>query len=454
MNKKLRPYQEEDMVFLSQVNTAGVLNEQRTGKTPTILKTLEKKNIKKVIIVCTATTLYQWAQEFEDWLGRSCVVVAGTPKQRQTALDNWTDGAVISYDLLKTTKNKQGYVTEILKRNPEAVIIDEAHRIKNHKSATAEAIFRLIQIPVRYALTGTLAHGKQHEIYSILHFLFPSRFTSYWNFIGEFFKKDRKTVWSTGRSYIEIGGFITRAKELQLQMFLQKHCTQRKRKDIMPWLPDKEYKQVLLPPTKEQKKYLKELKDYFETGDVVTQGVLDRLIRYRQICLDPTLIGLKGKSPKLEWLKQYIKDYPGEPTIVFSKFTSFIHKIEEELKGYNFKTIVGATPAKERYEIVQDFQNGKIDMLLINIDAGKEGLTLDRATTIIFTDKYPPAGDIQQAEDRFVATTKDKADKTHTIIELIMKGTYDEKLYKLVKQRAEETDVLNDYKKYLSLLDK
>lgn len=446
---QLRPYQSEDVVFLSSVNTAGIFNEQRTGKTPTALMTLKEKQCKKIIIVCPASAQYQWKHEFEQWLERPCVVIGGTPKQREKALENWTDGAIISYDLLKVTKRQHGFVLDVLKQNPEAIIIDEAHRIKNHKSATAKAIFACTKIPVRYALSGTIAHGKPHEIYSILHFLFPNRFRSYWGFIEDYFKLERKTVWSTGRSYMDIGGFKSSQRERELQEFLNKTCTQRKRKEVMPWLPDKEYKQVLLPPTKEQQKYLKELKDYFETESVVVKGILDRLTRYRQICLAPKLLDLKGSSPKLDWIKQYAKDYTGVPTIIFSKFTSFIHQMKEVLDGYKVDIIVGATPAIKRNQIVQDFQNGKLDILLINIDAGKEALTLDRATTMIFTDKYPPAGDIQQAEDRFVATSKDKADKDHVIIELIMKGTYDESLYHLVKKRAEETDILNDYKKYL-----
>ena len=96
-----------------------------------------------------------------------------------------------------------------------------------------------------------------------------------------------------------------------------------------------------------------------------------------------------------------------------------------------------------------DFQCGKINLLLLNIDTCKEAITLDRAEVAIFTDKYPPVGTILQAEDRFVATTEDKADKPHTIIELMIKGTYDEQLYKLIAERKSEIDVINDYKKYL-----
>ena len=88
-------------------------------------------------------------------------------------------------------------------------------------------------------------------------------------------------------------------------------------------------------------------------------------------------------------------------------------------------------------------------MLLINVDAGKEGLTLDNADTTIFTDRYPPIGTIQQAEDRFIASVKEMTHKGHKIINLYMKNTFDEQLNQLLDKRAEETDVINSYKKYI-----
>ena len=54
-----------------------------------------------------------------------------------------------------------------------------------------------------------------------------------------------------------------------------------------------------------------------------------------------------------------------------------------------------------------------------------------------------------QAEDRFVATTKDKKDLGHTIINLIMKGTYEENIEHLLKNNASDIDVINNYINYL-----
>lgn len=219
----------------------------------------------------------------------------------------------------------------------------------------------------------------------------------------------------------------------------------------MEWLPEKDRVLIKLPPSNQQKKYLNELSKYYETEDVIVKGTLDRLIRYRQICLHPGLLDLKGNSPKLEWILQYVNDYPDEPIIIFSKFTTFLKILSKELEKEKkvCGVIIGETPVMVRNDLKLRFQKGELNLLLINIDAGKEGLTLDRAETIIFSDKFPPIGDIEQAEDRFIATTKDKMDKPHKIIDLVIEGTYDEEVHKLLQKRASQVDVINNFKKYI-----
>jgi SNF2 family DNA or RNA helicase len=421
-------------------------NEQRTGKTPTALNILKEKGCTKILIICPASATYQWVEEYERWMNKSCITMHNT-NSRELYLDkHWTNGFVISYGLLKQTVRAKGLINYITTHMPDAIILDEAHRIKDPKSANARAVFQTIKCPIRIALTGTPAPNKLEEIFSILHWLYPTKFKSYWTFIDNYFQKEIK-YGQGGRKYIDIGGF-QEGKELVLQKFLDTISTQRKRKEVMPWLPEKDYEKIRLEPTKEQKKYITELENYFCVEDIQVQGVLDRLIRVRQICLHPKLLNLKGTSPKIEWIKEYLSDYPEKPVIIFSKFTSFLKILDTELEKEK-GLIIGETPIEKRNELKLAFQSGKINLLLINIDAGKEALTLDRAETTIFTDKYPPVGDIQQAEDRFVATTEDKKDKPHTIIELMIKDTYDENLYTLLEQRKEITDIINDYKKYL-----
>ena len=446
MELTLRPYQKEDAQFLSTLNQGACFNEQRTGKTPTILEVCRLKNCRKVVIVCPNSAIPQWAEEYRRWLNKPCEMVIGTKKAKEKCIRGWEHGLVISYDSLKNTVKTPGFVKTILEHNPDMVILDEAHRIKNPKSANARAAFALMKIPNRFVLTATPAHGKPEEIFSLLHFLKPEVYKSYWGFINKYFST--RQMYFGSKTFKEIVGFKF-GQDLQLLTELKQFSTQRKRKEVMAWLPDKDYEKVYLEPTFRQKKCLEELQNFYETEDIMVSGTLDRLIRYRQICLDPRLLDIKSTSPKVDWIKHFLVENPEKSIIIFSKFTSFLTLLKNDLQNDSVDCIIGSTSVMKRAWLVNEFQNKRLKVLLINIDAGKEALTLDSAEVIIFADKYPPYGDIAQAEDRFIATDKAKAEKEHTIYELILRGTYDEELYKLVDIRATSTDVINNYKQYL-----
>ena len=455
--KDLRPYQIEDVKFLAARKNCACFNEQRTGKTPTALRSLLERDINKFLIVAPASTIYTWAAEVKRWNNQECIVVDGNATKRKQLIESWKDGGlVISYECLRevTRYNEKTYEYTVtgdlyyIKKHLdtiEACILDEAHRIKNHKSKQAEAMFSLSGIPIKIALTGTPAPNKQYEIYSILHWLFPNIFSGYWRFIDYYFLQETK--WNANGEYTEISTFKY-GKEAELQQFLRAVSTRRLRASVMEWLPDKDYETIELECTKEQNKYIQELKDNFEVNDQISAvNVLDVLIKTRQLCLAPEVLGLKSSSPKVDWIKQYIKDYPEKRILIFSNFTKWLKLLAKELDCDSL--IIGETTKARREELKNDFQHGKIKVLLLNIKAAKEGITLDTASTAIFTDKYPPVGDIMQAEDRFVATTKDKKDLGHTIINLIMKDTYEENIERLLKNNASDIDVINNYINYL-----
>lgn len=448
--RSLRPYQLEDAKFLSSLGAGACFNEQRTGKTPTAITACEMVGARRVLIVGPASSLYAWAEEFQKWTGRACLIYTGTKRQQELCLQSWTDGMAISYDALRPTiraGRNAGAIYGITTRVCDAVILDEAHRIKNHTTANARGAFALCHIPYRLALTGTPANGKPEDIWSILHFLYPNTFKGYWPFIKKYFRVlEMKSA--DGRPYMDIRGLNADGEKLMRQV-LPRIATQRKRADVMPWLPAKEDPVTIrLPLTASQKKYLDELATTWETGEVITMGVLDRLIRYRQICLDPGLLSLAGSSPKTEWILQYLRDYPDRPVLIFSKFTSYLNRLSALIKEKH-GVYVGATPLKERSEYVKSFQAGLLRILLLQIDAGKESLTLDTAEAIIFTDRFPPIGDLAQAEDRFVATTVDKADKLSLVYYLVMKDSYDESIAKLITARENETAIINDFNKHM-----
>ncbi|CAH1755679.1 7416_t:CDS:10 [Entrophospora sp. SA101] len=99
--------------------------------------------------------------------------------------------------------------------------------------------------------------------------------------------------------------------------------------------------------------------------------------------------------------------------------------------------IIGKTNYQAREEYIQQFQNGELGILLCNIQSAGMGLNLNRAETIIFADRsYSPA-DNEQAEARFLPTNNSEPARIRLVIDLICRGTIDEKILKLLKKKED-----------------
>ncbi len=445
MSVKLREYQEEDVQRLMTRSAMGVFNEPRTGKTPTSIVAMQRKGVQRLLVVCPASILYKWKEEYEMWTNNKAYVIDSATlfNKKDTPVPN-VCCIIINYENLRDTVRYVGAWEKLLKKyKPDGIIVDEVHRCKDRKSANFKAIKKFNKVETRLYLTGTPAPNKPWDVWAILNFICPTVFTSYWNFIHEYFEEE--TLWIGGTAINQPAKFKPGRAEL-LQTNLNYISIMRKRKDVMPWLPKEETPTIIkLPCTPSQLKYIRELEETFETEHVNTQSVLEQLVRIRQICAHPKILNLRGNSPKLDWLKQYIRDYPEKSIIVFSNSKKFIDLVRNEVRCVY---ITGETNARMRQAFIGSFQKGEHKLIVIQTQAGKEGLTLDRADVTIFLDTYPPAADYMQAKDRMVPTTQENV-KPQEIIHLMMKDTYDEHLYKLVKQGISDTEVINDYIKYI-----
>lgn len=447
MYEKLRDYQKEDVQKYIQHNCIGNFSEQRTGKTPTTCVSLSVRGITRALIVCPASLAPVWKDEYEKWTGNKAMIVPNT----KWDVSEWDADTtlVINYEKLRGTSKQQDLAKALAKAKPKAIIVDEAHRMKDRGSLTAQVLRMFIpKVPIRIALTGTPNTNKQWDVWTILHWLYPVEYKSFWKFIDEYF--NQQSLYINGNLIKEPTIFKPGMDKL-LQMNLDIKCIQHKRSEVMPWLKEQDVPTIVrLDCTKTQTKAIEQLTKYFEYKHIITKNVLENLIRIRQICAAPAILGIRGASPKLNWLIDYITDYPEESILVFSNSKKFINYMLPYLKKEleEVAVITGDTDPRMRSAYVNRFQTNTIRVLLIQTQAGKEGLTLDNADVTIFLDTYPPAADYLQAKDRMVATTEAK-NKPKKIIHVMMKDTYDESLYALVESNASSIAVINDYKKYL-----
>jgi hypothetical protein len=113
----------------------------------------------------------------------------GTCKHVEAVLLNLEDPAFF------TIVNYEQMVRDVLEVNsllhPDVVVLDEAQRIKNWNTKTAQAIKRL-QSRYAFVLTGTPIENRIDELYSIVDFLDPAIFGPLFRFNREFYELDER----------------------------------------------------------------------------------------------------------------------------------------------------------------------------------------------------------------------------------------------------------------------
>jgi SNF2 family DNA or RNA helicase len=430
-DSRLRPYQRVDVEFLTMRKNAAVFNEQRTGKTPTTLLAV-KDRMHKGIVVCPAGLKLNWSREAQAWIHRDSIVVSGTKKKRTKLYQQFHDSEkailILSYETLRADIAEFGVEFDVL-------IVDEAHRLRNYQTKQSKALYTLSKKAKHvFALTGTPAVNHPSDVFGILKLLRPSKYGSYWQFVERYF----------GYTTSRFGREILKLKPHMLTEFtdmLNSLSVQRKRNDVMKWIPPIVHRQIPLELSSVQQGYYKQLMETFRYDENVVPNAIALLTRLRQTCLDTGLITEQDSSPKADFIKEYLSDN-NESVLVFSSFTSFLKKLHSQIPGSVLLT--GEQSQAEKQDAVDKMQSGEAKVMLANVVAGGLGWTLDKVDTIIFTDKsYNPVNN-EQAQDRIVPT-KETEYGTKQIITLIMHNTLEGNIEQLLAAKQDIIQYVNNY---------
>lgn len=428
---QLRPYQVQDINFLKHLQHAAILNEPRTGKSPTIISLMKLKSFKRIIIVCPASLQLNWLHEIKKWHPEA------TTTMDKKKLQTFEGYFIMSKNAIKDFTNS------------DAIIVDEAHFLRNRDTKQSKAIHQLGKLAKhRYVLTGTPTVKHPADIFGILTFLYPDKFSSYWGFINRYFKTYK------GFFGVEIGEPI-KHRQAELLDLIDAISTQRLRKDVMQWLPDKQRIEHHIQLNSKQQKIYDQMKNDFiaEYDDqlIDTPNILSQLMRLRQITLEPSLLGFDIPSAKTDAILEAIENNTytekGEPIVIMSAFTSYLNKLKPllEKSGRKVEMITGQMTTAQKQQSAENFQCGTTDTLLCNIKSAGTGFTLDRAEVIFFLDKEWNPSDNEQAEDRITPTTENNR-HAHTIVSFICENTVESKMEQLLKTKKDLTSVINQSK--------
>lgn len=436
LHQVLRGYQKTGYRWLRTLDSYGfggiLADDMGLGKTIQVIALLldeaEKKEHTISIIVCPASLVYNWENEFHTFApSLKVLTVTGTAAEREELLKRTDEEDVLitSYDLLK--RDIDLYEGKSFRYQ----IIDEAQYIKNASTQSAKAV-KGIDAGSRFALTGTPIENRLSELWSIFDFLMPGFLFTYQRFKKEY---EQPIVKEQERSALEslhrlIGPFILR----------------RLKKDVLKELPDKLETVVYSAFDKEQKELyaanafrLKKELEAMEGGTGrETIQILAELTRLRQICCDPHLCyeNYSGGSAKLETCIDMVRNAVegGHKILLFSQFTSMLEIIEKRIKkeGLSYYMLTGATPKEERLRMVNSFKDDGVPLFLISLKAGGTGLNLTAADVVIHYDPWWNIAAQNQATDR---AHRIGQEKQVSVFKLITKGTIEENILKLQESK-------------------
>lgn len=229
---RLLPHQiESTYVVVNSLNPRFILaDEVGLGKTieaALIMKELMFRNdYKKVLIVAPSPLLLQWQQELKNKFNEDFTII-----KRKNFLNpnefHWQnfDKLITSIDFIKNPR----YAEEVLKRNWDIVIFDEAHRLRRDYSKITRAYVFAEKIARKcealLLLTATPFRGKLEELYYLVHLIDPNLLGSYHTFVNDYVlgnKSDLKEKLSKillRRRKVEVGGFTKRfAKTVKIEL--------------------------------------------------------------------------------------------------------------------------------------------------------------------------------------------------------------------------------------------
>lgn len=314
------------------------------------------------------------------------------------------------------------------------IIADEAHRIKNRKALRSIALKKL-RTQMRLALTGTPYDRNPADLWSILNWLKPETFRSYWAF------SQAHVLFEDTNGFPKPIGVNQPARFAKV---LKPYWIRRSKQDVAPLLPQKQLQTIPLVLSIEQAKLYQRIRDVEiiltqdDDRQLLIKNTLGKILRLQQACVDPRLLGSSFNGVKIDWLLDWIDDNANETILVFTRFRDTALRVASLL---SCPVIVGGQMLASYKEYPR---------LVATIDAAKEGLNLEHIWTTIFMDQHWSSIAMAQAIDR---TERDlQATKPRSIITLQAQqsngqATVDRLVSRALAEKWATADLINGFLK-------
>ncbi|OQE22325.1 hypothetical protein PENSTE_c010G02402 [Penicillium steckii] len=463
---------------LHQQSVGGIIgDEMGLGKTIqaiAYLASLHHSDMlnKPAIIVCPATLMKQWVNEFHRWWppfrvsilhsSGSGMINLGKESSREDALTSQLMGSyggqrmtvgqkaakkiidrvnTEGHVLVTTYSGLQSYADALVDVEWSCAILDEGHKIRNPDAGITFSCKEL-RTPHRIILSGTPMQNSLVDLWSLFDFVFPMRLGNLVSFKNSFEIPIRQGGYASATN-LQVQ---TAAKCAEtLKSAISPYLLQRFKADVTADLPQKTEQVIFCKLTETQRTIYKRFLGSDDMQSIIRgkRNSLFGIDILRKICNHPDLVdhvlrsheidyGMGDLSGKLQVLKGLLEVWKdtGHKTLLFAQtrqMLDVIQKFLRDLGGYNFRRMDGSTPIKDRQNMVDEFNKDPgIHIFLLTTRVGGIGVNLTGADRVIIYDPdWNPSTDMQARERAWRLGQK----RDVTIFRLMTKGTIEEKIY-------------------------
>lgn len=433
-----------------------------------------------VLVVAPLTTIVHWEREFNGWTDLRVLRYHGSQAGR---------GVIAEYEFMFKKNNLEIRLFDVVITTYEMVmagqehlsqfyfsvgVFDEAHRLKNSGSKAAK-VLRSLKFNHKILLSGTPLQNNISELWSLLNFIDPSRFSNLSYFLEEFKMENINDV-------------------EKLQGLLRPLMLRRMKEDVEKTIPMKEETIIEVELTMIQKRFYraileKNIEFLTKGGKEPAPSLLNAMMELRKCCIHPYLIDgaeeqivssylkkkIRGRNEEEERervcvqsdtslvveggavehggsvitdIDEYYKVFiqssgklvlldkllgklqNGHRVLIFSQMTRCLDLLAEYLtyRKYKYERIDGRVRGENRQAAIDRFSDKASDVFvfLLCTRAGGVGINLTAAdTVIIFDSDWNPQNDLQaQARCHRIGQTNEVK-----IYRLVTRNTYEREMF-------------------------
>jgi SNF2 family DNA or RNA helicase len=441
------PHQRAALRFFEQMHALGwssflLCDEPGVGKTlAAILYALSLlgerarggKHI-RVLIVAPNAAKRQWRRELKRYLGTitRVTIVEGTideQSQRIVAKRGWIAG---HWESLVHARDAYSDVAW------DVVIADESQLMTNRDAQRTQTMHAL-NARYKIALTGHPFTRTVDQLWSILHWLYPDVYSSFWLFFNMHVKWVPEGVFGGRRV---VGARQPKLLKWELAPFVLR----RTKAQVFPHLPPitRVAREVELS-ARGRREYEKLKREFFvelealggETKILPILGELPRLTRLRQYLVDPALIGAREPSVKYPQLLELV-EFLDAPLVIFSSFAEAVKNLAAFLAKRKKRVAMlhGKINARERERNRVRFLRGDFHALIVQTQLGGRALNMGKYGYVAHLDLPFTKEALEQSEDR-VNRPEEGTGKLvpTTAYRVVVADTYEERLQHKLEER-------------------